>query len=97
MSRHVIDEQEDYLLEAEILSDDALMLHFDTDPETWGLSTYKYFLARWSQILEHLRAKGIVEVFSAVNKDEKLLKFQTMFGMVALIESDDIVLFRRFT
>ena len=97
MSRHTLDFDDDYKLEGELLSSDAIMLHFNTDPAEWGLTQYKYFLARWTYILEELKSKGIVEVFSVVDKEEKVMKFQTMFGMIPLIEMNNVVVYRRFT
>ena len=58
-------------------------------------SVYQEFLEIWDELLEALVELGHIEVFSFIKKDEKIVKWQEMFGMHRLIEFDNHYLYRR--
>jgi hypothetical protein len=46
-------------------------------------------------ILEEFKKRGIDEVFSLIPKDDKIERFQDMFGLTPLLEFQDSTLYRR--
>jgi len=62
-------------------------LHLSLDG--WSHSLYKEYLDVLSEVLEFLRGKGFSEVYVAIPKDEKLLRFEQMFGFDIIAETPE--------
>lgn len=86
MSRHIVYEEDDFVVEVSMSEDGLPCLHFDIEPECWCVSKYKDLLVIFEQILQGFKTKGFDAVFSVVPFDEKIEKFQGMFGMVEIGE-----------
>lgn len=57
---------------------------------------YKKFLKIWNSIQEDLKMQGHSTVFSCIPEgDDKLYKFQTLFGMTEAVRSDGQILFSK--
>lgn len=95
MSRFILIDIEEATLEGE-LHNDNLFLHVEYKGEKFSPSIYKKFLRLWKKVLKALKEKGVEEVFSFITtKDAKIAKWQEMFGMTPLLETQSHVLYRR--
>lgn len=76
---------------------DVMVMHVQCkNPNLWGVKKRKEWKKHWEYIKDRLREQGINEVVSAVPKtDDKLLKFQLMWGMLPFLELEDCILFRQ--
>jgi len=77
-----------------VASTGAVMLHVDIDDGVWGVSMYKRLLEKWFESQELLKDRGVKEVFTLVPDEEKVRKFQELFGLIPLLEFKDGVLYR---
>jgi len=73
----------------------SFLLHVDWKGLPFTKTVYKIWLKAWDDILTAFRDNGITEVFSLIEKDVKIMKWQRMFGMSPLLEFQDSILYRR--
>lgn len=93
VSKFVLVETDEALLEGE-LNCSSMFLHVTFKADKFTKNMYVSFLHIWIEVREYLLAQGISEVFSLVSKDEKIMKWQTMFGMEKMLEFQDKYLYR---
>lgn len=87
--------KEEYLLSGQYDREGRLFLHFEWTGDTWTKLKYQQLLEDWADILDAFVASGISEVFSAVPKDQdKIRKWQTLFGLEPVAENDEAVFYR---
>jgi len=77
------------------LNEGNVFLHLEYKKQTFNKSDYLHMLEIWDEFIEYLISKDVKEVFSYVSKDEKIMKFQEMFGLGFLVELEEGMLFRR--
>lgn len=93
-NRFTLVELDEMLLEGE-LHHGNMFLHFEFKGEKFTKSLYVDFLEIWDITINSLKERGINEVFSFIPKDNKIAKWQEMFGLTLLIEFEDNYLYRR--
>ena len=93
--RLVIVAEDGAVLSVEIASTGTVMIHLDAGDCEWNLSMYKKWKRTWAGVLEEFKRRGIDEVFSLIPKDDKIERFQVMFGLTPLLEFKDSTLYRR--
>lgn len=93
MSKFLIYEDEDIKVEGELYARNVFLHSFVKSPFTKSL--YKDLISIWVEILESLKDKGLEYVYSCIPKDEKIIKWQEMFGMSPLLEREDCLVYRR--
>lgn len=91
----VMAEGEGWVFSVEIASTGSVMLHMDVKPYMWDVKMYKEMKGVWKNILAEFKRRGIDEVFSLIPKDDKIERFQLMFGLAPLLEFQDSTLYRR--
>lgn len=62
---------------------------FHLSMDKWSKSLYKEYLGIFGEVLSYLRDKGFRAVYVAIPKDDKLLKFENMFGFEILDDTTD--------
>lgn len=73
-----------------------LLLHFKWKKDKFTRRDYEELLIDWVDIIEILKEEGIEEVFSFVPSDnEKICKWQIMFGLSPFLRFKEHILFRR--
>ena len=83
-------------LEFEEASTGAILVHLTVYNNVWTKQKYKDWKDKWKDILQDSKTSGIDELFTLVDKhDEKLNKFQKMFGFQELLEFKDYILYRK--
>jgi len=85
---------EDFHLEYEKFEGN-LFLHFETS--NWSIDTYKLYLRLWKIVLKELQTKGYNDVYCIVPYDDKVIKFEQMFGFNSIADLDKGVLMQRST
>lgn len=95
VSKHTLVETDNYTLECE-LNLDVVLLHLEYTGEKFTKTIYKDMLEDWIDILDTLASKGVGEIMAFIKKDDKICKWQEMFGLSPLLEFEDSVLYRRF-
>lgn len=94
MSKFPLVEEADYVLEGE-MNLDKLFLHFTFTADKFTKETYTNFLDKWVEVQECMKSKGIHEVFSLIPlDDEKVRKWQTMFGLEPFMLIGDHMIYR---
>ena len=94
MSRQVLIENDLYRLVGE-LNSGSLLLHLTFTGDKFNKTIYKDMLEDWYEILATLKANGVNEVMSFVDKhNAKICKWQGMFGLSPLLEFEDNMLYR---
>lgn len=58
-------------------------------------SIYKKTIDQFIDVCEALKASGVDEVYTCVPNEQKVIKFQEMFGFNVEAENGSIVLFRK--
>lgn len=91
----VIAAEDGAVLSVEIASTGTVMIHLDAGGCDWSLSMYKKWKKIWAGVLDEFKRRGIDEVFSLIPKDDKIERFQDMFGLTPLLEFQDSTLYRR--
>lgn len=82
-----------YKLQAEV-DGSTYYIHMDYKLETFSKSIYLNLFEQWSLILKELKAKGVKKVASAIPHGwDKVMKWQTMFGLSPVKENDKFVIF----
>lgn len=94
MSRFVLLELDEILVEGEY-NCDSLFIHSTFTGSKFTKTTYLDLLEIWDITTEGLKAKGVKEVFSFIPKDNKIAKWQEMFGMTLFLEFKDNYMYRR--
>lgn len=94
VSKFLVYEDEVIVIEGELYEGD-LFLHCEYKKETFSKSMYTYLLNVWVEVCEVLKEKDIECVFSYIPKEEKLMKWQEMFGMSPLLETEEGIMYRR--
>jgi len=94
MSRFPIYEDSCILIDGEMF-EGKVFIHSEYKPDNFSKSVYKQLLEIWIEVMEALKEKGLEYVFSCIPKEEKIMKWQTMFGMSPLLETDDNIIYRR--
>lgn len=91
--RHVVINNEDGLLEVEMLGD---MPFIHLKLHKWSKEKYVEYLAIFKTMKDEMKKKGVGAVYTNIPKDdEKLFKFQTMFGFFPFAETPStIVMFQ---
>jgi hypothetical protein len=83
-------------LELETTPAGTSMIHLTVRENQWSLSKFKEWKKDWIVIKQHLKAKGIDELFTLIPlHDEKVNKFQRMFGFEPILTFADSVLYRQ--
>jgi len=93
-TRRTLIQTDDYHIEYETLNED-LFLHLEIF--RWSVSAYKHYLRVWRHILSGLRSKGYEDVYCLIPYDEKIVKFEKMFGFKKLTDLNDGLLMIRST
>ena len=91
----VMAEGDGWVFSVEVASTGSVMLHMDVQSYMWGVKMYRDMKSVWVGILEEFKKRGIDEVFSLIPKDDKIERFQDMFGLTPLLEFQDSTLYRR--
>lgn len=81
-------------IKVEVDSDEGVAL-IHAKATKWGVGVYKESLAVWGEILNALADVGITAVISFIPKDEKIRKFQTMFGLSPWKQLDEGLVYRK--
>lgn len=93
MSRWLVYEDADVLVEGELF-EDKVFVHTEITSK-FNKTLYRKCLSIWVELLSQLKDKGFSAVHSCIPKDEKIMKWQTMFGMSPLLEGEDWYIYRR--
>lgn len=94
MSRFPIYEDDIVIVDGE-LCEGEVFLHSEVRAEKFTKAIYTYLLELWLEITEALKNKKIDCVFSCIPKDEKIMKWQSLFGMSPILETEDHIIYRR--
>ncbi len=62
---------------------------FHLSLEKWSKRIYQELLSMFGEVLSYLKEKGFSAVYVAIPKDDKLLKFENMFGFEILDDTTD--------
>jgi len=82
-------------LEAEVV-DEIVFIHLEI--REWTPSKYKKMKYYWQVVLLSLKNKGIDDIYTVIpDGDDKLYKFQTMFGFKEYSRQGGTILFNRST
>jgi len=77
-------------------NNNSLLLHLDYTGGKFNKKIYIEMLEIFEDVVDGLSAKGIEEVFSLIDKkQEKVCKWQDMFGLNPFLEFQDHTLYRR--
>lgn len=88
-------ETEDYQLRGQLLPESVLFLHFNYYGETFTKSTYEKLMDTWAIVLSNLREQGVKAVASLIPEEEnKIRKFQVMFGLEPHVQVEDKIIYR---
>lgn len=72
-----------------------LFLHFNYHQDKFSKMDYLEMLDKWILVIEEFKKSDVTEVFSCINKnDDKVRKFQTMFGLEPTYENETHVVYR---
>ena len=83
-------------LEVEVNEIGTILLHMTVHNNVWSKAKYKEWKEGWEVVKEKLRAKGYNEIYTLLPKnDEKIHKFNKMFGFKPVIGFSDAILFRQ--
>lgn len=95
MSKFTLLETPKFLLEGEV-NLQTLFLHLTFTGECFTKSVYKDMLEDWVEVCEDLKARGIDEVMSFIpNNQDKVCKWQSLFGLSPFLEFDTHTMYRR--
>lgn len=73
----------------------SLFLHFTFRASKFTKEIYNGFLNQWIEIQSTLKNRGIDEVFSLIPAaDDKIRKWQTMFGLEPFMQFGNYVVYR---
>ena len=71
---------------------------FHSDIKKWSVSAFKRYLDILSHAMIHLNESGVNDVYVCINnKDEKLRKYEEMFGFEVVREHEGHLLMHRGT
>lgn len=86
--------KDDYILAGQNDPEGRLFLHFNYSGKKFGKAEYKALLEDWAKVLETFAYLGIPAVYSAVPKGkDKVMKWQTLFGLEPIAENEDAVFY----
>jgi len=83
---HIAVEHEHFTLSIEFAEGEPF---FHMDLRKWSKDLYKMYLSIFGEVLMFLKDKGFNKVYVVIPKDEKLLKFESMFGFKILDDTTE--------
>ena len=95
MPKEVLIDNDDFTFSYEII-DSLVFLHFDV--YTWSKEQYIKLLQYFKRFLDYANGLGVHYVYCLINpEDEKLVKFEEMFGFSKLLTTPAGLIMERST